>query len=166
MADTYIQACFAFLCSQAEWDLLHRAFLISIELANDVEPEPPTADFARLFPPVGDDPWAGFRTIFLCGEYPEFGCDLEGDVGPAGNGRLVAIISAEMDFVPEAVAKLIQRCCAETLNAGPIGFEWSVSCSRQRVGAFGGGWCAIFDDWIELQWTSAGLAAALADPRL
>ena len=74
--------------------------------------------------------------------------------------RIVCLVSMT-DFDPENVAMLIQRCCAETLAKAPIGFEWATVCSRPRIGEFGGGWCAVFTDRIELESTSEPLSRAL-----
>src|SRR5690606_21864015 len=64
-------------------------------------------------------------------------------------------------FQPDPIATVIHRCCAESLCRGAIGFEWSESCSKPREGEFGGGWCAIFPDRIEMHSTREALSAAL-----
>ena len=74
-----------------------------------------------------------------------------------------ALRSASMDdFDAAAIAVVIQRCCPETLAKGPIGFEWAMTCSKPRIGEFGGGWCAIFADRIEIDATNEALSRALA----
>ncbi|MBV1686424.1 hypothetical protein KRR38_01730 [Novosphingobium sp. G106] len=160
MADTYVQTCFAFDCTASEWALLQQAFLLSLDLNLEAEPEEMSSDFRAVFPPTGGDPWSGFRELFDDPDYPDFGADLAGGETP-DEARWQAIISAEVSFDPAAVSRLIQRCCAETLSSGPIGFEWSISCSRQRIDEFGGGWCAVFADRIELEGTHEALRAAL-----
>ncbi|MCP3732157.1 hypothetical protein M9978_17175 [Sphingomonas sp. MG17] len=162
MADTYIQACFVFSCTAAEWSLLQEAFTLSLDLCAELTPEPRSAAFMALFPASGSDPWAGFSALFGGSSLPDFGCDLAGGAEMEGT-RWQAIISAETSFEPDAVAQLIQRCCNETLAQGPIGFEWSVSCSRQRIDEFGGGWCAVFADRIVLRWTRDQLRSAMAE---
>lgn len=161
MADSYAQTCFAFQCTEAEWSLLQEAFLLSLDLCSELEPEPRSIAFMTLFPSDGDDRWSGFRDLFDDRDFPDFGSDLAGGSTADGSGW-EAIISAETSFEPQAVAKLIQRCCQQTLAAQPIGFEWAVTCSRQRVGEFGGGWGAIFPDRIEIESTWTALSAALS----
>lgn len=160
MADTYVQTCFAFRCTAGEWSLLQQAFLLSLDLCSDIEPDAPGPEFIALFQPGAQDDWAGFRDLFDDPAFPDFGADLAGGANQTGDG-VTAVISAEASFDPSAVARLIQRCCAASLAVGSIGFEWSMSCARQLVGEFGGGWCAIFPDRIEIETTGAALSAAM-----
>lgn len=48
----------------------------------------------------------------------------------------------------ETTAKVVQQTCQETLALGPITFEWSHSCSKPVIDAFGGGYCIIKKDDI------------------
>lgn len=41
------------------------------------------------------------------------------------------------------------------------GFEWAATCSKPRIGEFGGGWCAVFADRIEIETTGEALSQAL-----
>lgn len=158
MADTYISACFAFACHPDEWERLREAFLLAMDLSAGLEPDPPSAEFMALFPSDGEGRWNGFLDLFDDPDFPDFGADLAG--GP-DEGGCMALISAERDFQPDPVARLIQRCCQSTLAATPVGFEWSVTCSRQRVGEFGGGWCVVFPDRVAIESTSEGIRKAL-----
>lgn len=159
MADTFVQNCFAFRCTAGEWSLIQEAFLLSLDLCSGVEPSLPSTEFMTLFPSDGHDKWAGFRDLFDDRDFPDFGADLAGGVEDSTNG--LAVISAEVSLDPSAIARLIQRCCAVTLAEGPLGFEWSISCSRQRLESFGGGWCAIFSDRVVIETTSGALFASL-----
>ncbi len=163
MADTYVQGCFAFACSPAEMALLEEAFQASYDLGEDYNPDTvdPSPEFLALFPAAEDDRWAGFRDIFSDHDFPTFGATLTGS-NLADPSVVVAVITSEIALEPEPLAKLIQRCCSASLQDGPIGFEWSVACSRMRVGEFGGGWCAIFPDRIEIETTGEALSAALS----
>ncbi|MDB5580817.1 MAG: hypothetical protein JWR80_5993 [Bradyrhizobium sp.] len=163
MADIYLQACFSFTCTPAEMVLLEEAFQASYDLGAGLTPSlaTPSPAFLSLFPPTEDDCWAGFREIFSDPSFPMLGAGLTGS-DPVVPPMVTAIISTDADFEPEAMAKLIQRCCPAMLANAPIGFEWSVTCSRMRVGEFGGGWCAIFPDRIERETTGESLAAALS----
>lgn len=163
MADTFVSACFSFPCTTTEWEHLRAAFLLALDLGAELEPELASTDFMALLPSHGDDRWSAFRALFDDPHVPDFGADLAG--GPQG-GQCHALISAERDFQPEPTARLIQRCCQETLRSTPIGFEWSVTCSRQRVGEFGGGWCVIFSDRIELGTTHEAIQRAIASAQL
>ena len=164
MADSFVQGCFSFACSAQEWSLLQEGFLLSLDLGGGRETEPRSAAFMSLFPSDGEDRWSEFRALFDDREFPDFGADLAGGACADGRGW-EAIISAEVSFEPVAVARLIQRCCAATLASGPIGFEWAVTCSRQRADEFGGGWCAIFRDDIAFETTGQALALALSPRR-
>lgn len=163
MADTYVQGCFAFSCSPAEMALLEEAFQESYGLGEGYNPDTvnPSPEFLALFPAAEDDRWAGFRDIFSDRDFPSFGATLTGS-NLADPLMVAAIITSEIALDPEALAKLIQRCCSASLQHGPIGFEWSVTCSRMRVGEFGGGWCAISHDRIEIETTGEALSAALS----
>lgn len=160
MADVFVRTCFAFRCTAAEWALMQEAFLLSLDLCAGVEPSLPSTAFMTLFPSDGEDRWSGFRDLFDDRNFPDFGADLAGGA-EQDSPHWRAIISSEVSLEPAAIAALIQRCCPDTLAHGPIGFEWSMSCSRQLVEAFGGGWCAIFADHVLLETTSASLFAAL-----
>jgi hypothetical protein len=100
-------------------------------------------------------------TMLIVASFPDFGADLAG--GAKEDGTWEAIISADTSLDPMAIARLIQRCCQESLGQAPIGFEWAVTCSRQRIGEFGGGWCAIFPDRIEIETTTQLLSLALSE---
>lgn len=163
MADTYVQGCFAFSCSPAEMALLEEAFQASYDLGEGYNPDTvnPSPEFLALFPPSEGDRWAGFRDIFSDRDSPSFGAVLTGS-NLADPLMVAAVVTSEIALDPEAIAKLIQRCCSATLLIGPIGFEWSVTSSRMRVGEFGGGWCAISHDRIEIETTGQALAASLS----
>lgn len=68
------------------------------------------------------------------GGYPGFEMEVDHEYGP---GALW--IHSDEYGEPEHVIAFVHRC-AETLNLqGLWGFTWSLSCSRPRVDAFGGG---------------------------
>jgi len=163
MADMFVQASFAFQCSSAEMALLEEGFQASYDLSADcMAPDAqPSPDFAALFPGLPGDPWSGFLSMFADPDFPSFGADLQGG-NAIGETKVTAVITAECVFEPEPVAHLIQRCCQATLATEPIGFEWSVTCSKMRIGEFGGGWCAIFPDRIEFETTAEVLSQALS----
>lgn len=163
MADHYMQASFAFLCTHHEMALLEEAFQAAGDLMHGDDPGDPSPDFLEIFPPVLPDArWSGFRAIFSDYDYPTLGADLEGGSDPHDVTRSRAMISGEQ-IDPEAIAALIQRCCRQTLAQGPIGFEWATTCSRLRIGEFGGGWCAIFADRIEIESTAEILDKAMRE---
>jgi hypothetical protein len=59
-----------------------------------------------------------------------------------------------------ALALLIQRLLPSAL---PIGFEWSLDCSKPRLDAYGGGWCLITKDQIRFENTGCQLHAAMLE---
>lgn len=63
----------------------------------------------------------------------------------------------------EPIAQEIQNPCQETLSLGPIGFEWSHSCSKPEIDAFGGGYCIITKDEIIIESTEDLLKQRLRD---
>ncbi len=162
MVDVWVQTCFAFSCSPAEMALLEEVFQASYDLGEHcmLAARRPSPAMQALFPGTDNDCWAGFRDIFPDRDFPSFGAILTGS-NLADPQVVTAIVTSEMAFEPEAVARVIQRCCPATLREAPIGFEWSVTASRMRVGEFGGGWCAIFPDRIEIMSTGDALADAL-----
>lgn len=166
MADMFTKASFAFTCTRAELALLVEAFQASEELYfGRGEPESPSAALLASFPPTAPgELWSGFREAFPDPDYPSLGAVVSGDAtshGAVDTGSTSAWIYGETDFQPSAVAEVVRRCCAETLAQGPIGFEWAMTCSKPRIGEFGGGWCAIFADRVEIETTAEPLAEAL-----
>lgn len=90
--------------------------------------------FAALFPPrpAGEgDAYSGFRQLFCDGEYPDFGCEIEGETG---EGAMIRFAGSQVDT--DAIAELIRRCCVSAL---PLRFGWAATCSKYRDNAFGGG---------------------------
>lgn len=166
MADLFIQACFAFFCTNAEMALLEEGFQAASDLTDGHDPGRPSPEFAARFPPISPtDPWSGLRAIFCDPDYPDFGSTLEGCNSLEHPGHCTVTITGEISFQPEPVAALIQRCCRDTILRAPIGFEWSFSMSKPVIGGFGGGWCAIHPDRIACICTSEMLIGALApDP--
>ena len=163
MADNYIAGSFAFRCTTGEAALIETAWELADDLMRDEAPSEPDADILAAFPPDSpDDVWSGFRAIFIDMDYPSFGADMAVDSLPDDPGFCRVWIGSETDFQPTPIAALIHRCCPVTLADGPIGFEWAETCSRPRVDEFGGGWCAIFADRIDIESTGDALARALA----
>lgn len=163
MADIYIQGSFAFICHVEEAETLGQAWYAVMSLRDDVEPDTPSAALTTLFPPLDEgDPWSGLLTIFDNPDFPDFGADLQIDVDRDNRDMRIVVICGMTDFQPAPIAKLIQRCCAQSLAQAPIGFEWAEVCSRPRVGHFRGGWCAIFPDRLEFESTLHALSAALS----
>ena len=162
MADIWFQGSFAFPCTAAECELLAQAVDAAHDLCGGRDPEPPSAALLAAFPPTdAADPWSGFRDAFPDPDFPTVGADCMGERHPADPSISIVSLAGMEDFDPGAIAALVQRCCRETLAQGPIGFEWAVSCSKPRVGEFGGGWCAGFADRIELESTGEALDRAL-----
>lgn len=160
MADVFVQSCFAFDCTEAEFLTLRECFDVAVTLGTEDEPDAPSTRFLSLFPPEGNDPWASFLALFDDPVFPQFGAELSGSMEDSGEA-FMATVSADLCFEPMAVARLLQRCCQMSLAKSPIGFEWSVTCSRQRIDEFGGGWCAVFSDRIECTSTSEALSRVL-----
>lgn len=163
MADTWIQGSFAFRCTAPEAALLAQAVDASHDLMAGFDPDPPGAELLAAFPPCdAADPWSGFRDAFDDPEFPAVGADFEGRTCPDHAALCVVSFASMSDFCPSAIAMLIQRCCPETLKIAPIGFEWAVTCSKPRLDEFGGGWCAVFADHIDIESTCTALSHALA----
>lgn len=162
MADYYMKGSFAFGCSHAEMALIEEAFQASYDLLVDEVDRDSGPEFLAVFPPTDfEDVWSGFRAIFPDPDHPDFGVDFSGGNPPDDPSRSTALFYSRGDFQPEPIAALIHRSCRETLAKGPIGFEWAMTCSKPHAGAFGGGWCAIFTDRIEMESTSEVLSRAL-----
>lgn len=162
MADSYVQGSFAFTCSHAEMALLEEAYQASCDLQHGGEPADPTPEFLAAFPPTDiESPWSGFLAIFPDPDFPTFGVDFEGGNTLERPEISTVIFYSTTDFQPDALAALIQRCCQATLRQAPIGFEWACSCSKPRIGEFGGGACAIFPDRIVFNNTAQMLERAL-----
>lgn len=162
MADTWIQGSFAFRCTLAERALVQEAVFAGHDICAALDTDPPSPALLAVFPPTdAADPWSGFRDALPDPEFPTIGGDFAARDDPDDPSSCIATFASMDDFDPAAIATVIQRCCAETLAKGPIGFEWAVTCSKPRIGEFGGGWCAIFLDRIELESTGEALARAL-----
>lgn len=162
MADYWTQGSFAFRCTQSERALLSEAFAAAQQLASETEAGEPSAALLDAFPPTeSGECWSGFRAVFPDPDFPHFGASFIPQDAPDDPAQAKVTIFGDLDFQPEPIAAVIQRCCPATLAAAPIGFEWSDSCSRPRVDAFGGGWCAIHADRIEFESTGERLSRAL-----
>ena len=163
MADIWIQGSFAFRCTAAECALIEEVANAGYALANDDAPDPPSAALLAAFPP--DDAnarWSGFREAFNDPEFPTIGADFIAETCPDDPSARIVCFASMDDFDAYAIAVVVQRCCAETLSKGPIGFDWAMTCSKPRIGEFGSGWCAIFADRIEIDATNEALSRALA----
>ena len=161
MAEFRTQASFAFRCSNAEMALLEEAFLAAANLAYGCAPDPPPPELLAIFPPTGDDVWSRLRGVFADPAFPILGVDLEGSNTLHDPTRCAVNVYGTTDVDPGAVALLIQRCCPESLEQAPVGFGYCWSCSKPRVGAFGGGLWVIHPDRIDSGTTGEALAAAL-----
>ncbi|MCH2220327.1 MAG: hypothetical protein MK097_08415 [Dechloromonas sp.] len=166
MADSYVQGSFAFTCTNAEMALIEEAFQASYDLEAGSTSGDPTPEFLAAFPPLEPgDPWSGFVGIFPDPDFPNFGVDFEGGNTLDRPDVSTVHLYSTTDFQPDALARLIQHCCQSTLQQAPIGFEWACSCSRARIGEFGGGAGAIFPDRIVFDNTAQMLQRALnSDP--
>ena len=163
MADSYVQGSFTFSCTHAELALIEEAFEASYAFMAEDTPADPSPEFSAAFPPVKpDDPWSGFLAIFADPDFPDFGVEFEAE-NPRERPELSTVfVYSTTDFQPDALAQLIRHCCQDTLRQAPIGFEWACSCSRPKVGEFGGGVCAIFADGMVFKTTSAMLGDLLS----
>lgn len=162
MADMWRQGVFVFRCAPAESALIAQAIDAGHRLCADTDPAPPGAELLAAFPPTdATDPWSGFREAFVDPDFPVVGTDFASEPDPGDPSACIASFSSMDDFDPSGIAVLLQRCCHETLAGGPIGFEWAETCSKLREGEFGGGWCAVFADRIELESTGTALSRAL-----
>ncbi|AZI37674.1 hypothetical protein NT2_06_02250 [Caenibius tardaugens NBRC 16725] len=162
MADSYTQGSFAFTCSHAEMALIEEAFQASYDLGDGDTPAEPTPEFLMAFPSVApDDTWSGFLAIFDDPDFPNFGVEFEGGNTLDQPGVSIVSFWSMTDFQPAALGQLIRHCCQDTLRQAPIGFEFAFSCSRARRDEFGGGWCAVFADRIEIETTREVLSRAI-----
>lgn len=167
MADCWVQGSFAFRCLPAEADLLYEAMRALNDLMVEDEPEPPSAAMAAIFAPTRTgEPWSGLVDLMPDPEFPGINADwlreaAPDDPNPDDPNIAIMVFYSMVDFDPFALAELIRGCCRETLTAAPIGFEWAMTCSKPRIGEFGGGWCAVFADRIESETTGSGLSRAL-----
>ncbi|MBV2149935.1 hypothetical protein KRZ98_16955 [Sphingobium sp. AS12] len=162
MANHFTKACFTFRCTEAELSLLREAFEASDDLyLYRIPPREPSAAFLAAFPPTERDLWSGFRATFADPRFPASGAHLITDQ-PDESGFCNARIAGLSNFQPDAVANLIQRCCIASLASHPIGFAWATLCDRARDGAFGGGWCLIHANMIEIETTDQLLDEALS----
>lgn len=107
-------------------------------------------------------------------------CAERADEDPASEGFVLSIDPAhggttlwlrdEGSGDPEAMIQFV-KCCAQTLGlSGLWGFQYANSCSRQRLGAFGGG-AHVLDlatgetvGWMDSDgWLAATLAGGSVD---
>lgn len=162
MADCYIQGSFAFTCTIAEAALIEESWQHASDLLGGFEPGEPSPEFLAAFPPRNDeDRFSGLIGIFSDANFPDFGADMVVE-NALGETRCCAVtIFSLSDFQPEPIASLIWHCRQETLTKAPIGFEWSYSCSKPRIGNFGGGYCAISRDRVAFRSTTEQLTQAL-----
>lgn len=162
MADHFTQGAFAFMCSIDEAALIEEAWQLAADLMSDFTPDSVSDEFLAVFPPAKDDgPLSGFMAIFDEANFPDFGADLRVENSTDDPQICTVSIFSTTDFQPWPIAGLIQRCCRVSLAKAPVGFDWSHSCTRPYPDSFGGGWCAIFADRIEIETTKEVLSKAL-----
>lgn len=164
VADHFVQGAFAFTCSIDEAALIEEAWQLAADLMGKYAFDPVSAQLLAAFPPaVGRDQMSGFTAIFDDINYPDFGADLTVKNSIEDPGICTVSISGTTDFQPWPIAGLIQRCCRMSLEKAPVGFDWSFTCNRARPDSFGGGWCAVFPDRIEMESTREALSIALKE---
>lgn len=166
MANHFIKASFTLSVTAAEAEVLRRVedalAIIEIEADLDRDEQERRYDalggrFGTCFPKTEADVFATFRDIFSDPDHPRLGFSMSIEpTGPDGNCS-VWIHGDQIDV--EVAANLIQAAAPSTL---PFGFEYSLDCDRLRVGEFGGGFVAIFDDGVEYGTSAQGLEEALA----
>lgn len=162
MSDHFTQGAFAFTSSIGEAALIEEAWQIAAELNDECEPDEVSTAFLSIFPPTEDDDrFSGFTAIFDDANFPDFGAGIRVENSIEDPKTCTVTISSTTDFQPWPIAGLIQRCCQPSLAVAPVGFDWSFACTRPHVGSFGGGWCAIFPDRIEIETTREALSRAL-----
>ncbi|CAM5611850.1 hypothetical protein ACFSUK_04500 [Sphingobium scionense] len=162
MADHFIQGSFAFTCSIAEAALIEEAWQLAADLMGDFEPAPVSDDLLAVFPPtIGDKPLSGFIAIFDDANFPDFGAEIRVENSIEDPKTCTVAIFGATDFQPWPIAGLIQRCCQLSLTVAPVGFDWSFTCTKPYLDSFGGGWCAVFPDRIEIEFTREALSKAL-----
>ncbi|WP_454883019.1 hypothetical protein [Sphingomonas oryzagri] len=158
MADTYVQGSFAFTCTAAESALIEEAWQHASDLMDHIAPGEPSAEFLTAFAPTElADPFTGLTAIFFDPDYPDFGAE----IAISGAELCTVAIYGITDFQPDPIAEVIRRCCRQTLQDAPIGFDWSYSSNRPARDSFGGGWCAIVPDRIDTGTTREDLSRAL-----
>ena len=76
-----------------------------------------------------------------------------------------ALFSYDENCNPEHVAKFAQALLDELEIDEPFVFSWSYTCSRPRIGEFGGGACVVARGrdpfWVDAESVAAGHAASL-----
>ena len=145
MADYYTNASFQFDCTMAEAECLNAALALDAEENFAIPP---------ILIPFFADRKDAARKIFQDKYEDWFSFGLEDFNYDDGKFWMSAT-----NLNIEAIALLIQTLAPSAL---PVGFEWSNDCSKHRLDGFGGGWCAIFPDRIEIENTGEALAAALS----
>ncbi|PZU66755.1 hypothetical protein [Sphingobium sp.] len=162
MADPFIQGSFAFTCSIAEAALIEEAWQLAADLMGDFESAPVSDELLAVFPPtIGDKPLSGFTAIFDDANFPDFGAEIRVANSIEDPKTCTVTIYSTIDFQPWPIAGLIQRCCQSSLAVVPVGFDWSYSCTKPYLDSFGGGWCAVLPDRIEIESTREALSKAL-----
>lgn len=163
MADNYIQGSFAFRCAASEADLLSEAIQGLSDISSGAQPEPPSAAILTAFPPIlADEPWSGLLELMPDPEFPALNTDFSRDIAPDDPKIAVVCFYSMSDFEPLTIAELIRGCCQQTLAIAPVGYEWASTCSRPRLDEFGGGWCAVFADRIEIENSGRALDRTLS----
>lgn len=162
MADHFTQGAFAFTCSIDEAALIEEAWQLAADLMGDFTPDPISDALLAVFPPTKEDnPLSGFVAIFDDPNFPDFGADIRVENSIEDPKTCTVTIYSTTDFQPWPIAGLIQRCCRASLVEAPVGFDWSFTCTKARLDSFGGGWCAVFADRIEIETTREALTKAL-----
>lgn len=106
--------------------------------------------FKVAFPLVAGeiDPFTSFRKLFDDPQYPAFGIDLEIEVESDSISHL-AITSKRAEV--SAIGNLIRVTCP---SAHPCGFTFATYASNDDEGSADGGYVAIRDNRVTVQWAS------------
>jgi hypothetical protein len=145
MANNYRQASFTFKATneQAAWLLYVHESMI---LARDEPSEPRDPEIAALYDLLMDEDQPYSADI-------EHGAITGGGVWVHDDGEWIDV---------EYVAKLLQAWLKHFDINEPIAFEWAETCSKPRVGEFGGGACIVTQDAIQFSCTQRWIQEQLA----
>lgn len=162
MANNYLHLAFAVQVTEPERDLILECAGVA-DAISELSPEERCALYAgqsdafkAVFPEEGDDCYGSFCRLFDDQDYPTFGeVTIESEDGDDDTSFIV-VYGDNAD--PSALGNLLQKTVASAL---PVGFEFAFTCSKPRLGEFGGGYVLVTKDKVDVITTATLMTTAL-----
>ncbi|MEP9404561.1 hypothetical protein [Sphingomonas sp. VNH70] len=168
MSNIYTKVAFGLSITTLQAQNIETATMLEFDEALDAEGTERLAayadlgpEFAEIFPPGDEDPFATFLDLFDDPEHVQFGVDFV-TAGPLPDGSVRLSVTGDHADV-SAIGRLLHRVLFHDADddALPFGFEYARTCDRHRLGEFGGGYVVATREGVRFEDTALQLQHAL-----